>query len=157
MVLCETKVKTCTSQHAQLFTAPCLKVVGELSGVETFFQCTSRGLPQAGRLSDMCSSVHEGKEIRRCSNAKFSNGLKKGQHHLTKPVANSTLEWILRVAEVDRLPCQQGAQTTVVCRIRPYTVAGPIFHLSTLHVGAMASVQVPSCLDQRLHEFCGSS
>ena len=84
--------------------------------------------------------MHEAEEIRLCSNVNFSEALEKGQYHQTKQVAISSLEWILRMAEFDRPPSQQGAHTTVVCRIELCTIAGPILHLSTFFVGANSGV-----------------
>ena len=87
------------------------------------------------------SAAKEAEILRLCRNANYSVPLRTGQYLQTKPAVNSAEEWTQRAAELDK-PLSARGEHTLLRRIRPNTVIGPVEELSIFHVGQNRGIDV---------------
>ena len=69
------------------------------------------GISQSDQILKKSSQSKEAEILRLCRDASYAECLEMRQLLRSKPAANSALEWIQRVAELDRTLSQKGAQT----------------------------------------------
>ena len=107
------------------------------------------GISKSDQILKRANQSKEAEILQLCRDASFAECLEMGQFLRSKPAVNIAVEWIQRVAELDRTLSQKGAHT-VFRRTRPNTLIGPSIdqHPSCVVKNSGIDVQIPNVDDR---------